>query len=136
MNGMPYAMRGAVLLEAVIAMLVFAVGVTGALLLVATAVRENSAMQYRAQAALLIDSAIANIWTGDRSHAGIVLRFADTAAEFVAWKKRVAMTLPGTDGRPPSIQVSPDSTVTISVFWRTPGSSGFHELVSVTKIGQ
>lgn len=128
--------RGAVLLEAIIAILIFSTGVTGALLLLATAVRENSAALYRAQAAMLIDSALAEMWSGDRSHAGIATRYAATAPTYLNWKARVAATLPGVSGKPPSVLVAPDSTITLAVYWREPGKAAFHELVTVTRVGQ
>ncbi len=128
--------RGVVLLEAIVAILIFSIGVTGALLLVATAVRENGAALYRAQAALLIDGAIADMWTGDRSHTGIATRYAANATTFKEWSTRVAATLPGVAGSTPTVLVSPDNTITITVRWREPGKTAFHELVTVTRVVQ
>lgn len=128
--------RGAVLLEAVISLLVFSIGITGALLLLATSVQVNSATQFRAQAALLIDEAIAGIWTGDRNPAEIGRRYASNAAEYLAWRARVEATLPGATVRPPLIQVGADNTIAVVVNWRAPGADDFHQLVSVTRVAE
>ena len=125
---------GAALLEAIIAILLFSIGVTGALLLLGTAVRENSAAQYRGQAAMLIDAVIADMWTGERSQAGLLARFASTASGFMNWKDRVAASLPGTAEKPPEIDVGADGTVTVKLYWRAPGDGSFHQLVTVTRI--
>ena len=129
-------MRGAMLLEAVIALLVFSIGITGALLLLANSVQANSATQYRAQAALLIDAAIAGIWTGDRNPAEIGRRYAPNADEYLAWRARVESTLPGAAARPPLIQVGAGNTIAVVVNWREPGADDFHQLVSVTRVAE
>lgn len=139
MNRRCYSCRnrilGSALLEAIIAILLFSIGVTGALLLLGTAVQENSAAQYRGQAAMLIDSVIADMWTGERSQAGLLARFASTASGFKNWKDRVAASLPGSAAKPPEIDVGADGTVTVRLYWRASGEGTFHQLVTVTRIG-
>jgi type IV pilus assembly protein PilV len=58
-----------------------------------------------------------------------------TGAQYLAWKTRVAQTLPGvTDDNLPVIGVDADNTVTVTVYWQAPAESGRHNYVAVTRI--
>jgi type IV pilus assembly protein PilV len=126
------AQRGAVLLEALVAIAIFGVGVLGHLELQARAVRHLDAANARGEAARLADALLARMWATDPAR--LALRFGvgpGQAGEddFIAR----ARDLPG-GGDPdnsPEVGVAPGPTpasrrVTIVLRWRAPGESVAH----------
>lgn len=124
---------GSVLLEALLAVVLFSIGLIALLMLLAASIREDSAARYRAQAALLMDEAVASMWAGDRTT--LASRFGPAGADFLAWSARVQSQLPGASAYPPAVQVATDNTVTLTVQWKAGADpAGVHRLLSVTRI--
>jgi len=126
------AQRGAVLLEALVAIAVFGVGVLGHLELQAQAFRHLDAANARGDAARLADALLARMWAGDPARIALRLGAGPGRAgedEFIAR----ARALPG-GGDPdniPEVGVAPGPTpesrrVTIVVRWRSPGEIVAH----------
>jgi type IV pilus assembly protein PilV len=124
---------GSALLEALLAIVLFSIGLIALLMLLTASIREDSAARYRAQAALLVDEAVAVMWAGDRS--SLASRFGANGADFTAWRARVQSQLPGAVAYPPTVQVASDNTVTLTVQWKAGADpTGPHRLLSVTRI--
>ena len=66
---------GFVLIEALIAILIFSIGVLGIVGLQATAVQQSSDARYRAQAAELAQQLLGQMWTGDRTAATLQTQY-------------------------------------------------------------
>lgn len=123
------AVRGAMLLEALVAILIFSVGILGVIGLQASAVKQSSDARYRIEAAALADRLIGRMWSGNRTPANLKTQFetCDTTAcpGFTTWFGEVAARLPGvtsTGVTQPSVQVNGvTGVVTITVFWLAPG---------------
>jgi len=100
--------RGFMLLEVLIALLIFALGVLGLVGLQASAVQQSGQAKYRADATLLANDLIGRMWVSDRSSAALTAAFGSTAngAEYAAWKTRVAGVLPGTASYPPIVTIT------------------------------
>lgn len=138
------AQRGVLLLEVLIALLIFALGVLGLVGLQANASKQSGQTKYRADATLLASDLIGQMWINARDYATLNARFksADGGGPgYLAWKARVVSQLPGADAAPPIVTLVqlapldaivkgasspavglPSSTrVTITVRWKAPG---------------
>ena len=118
------------LLEVLIAILIFSLGILGVVGLQAIAVQQSTDARYRADAAQLVDRLIGQMWTSDRTPANLKKLFktcsTDTCSEYLAWHKAVAKALPGvpaTGPTAPSVDVDDKGRVTISIFWRAPADA-------------
>ena len=137
---------GVMLLEAMIAILIFSLGVLGVVAMQAMAVSASRDAKYRADAALLADELLGKMWASDRT--GSVLKtayegdgmagatspthpVAVDGAAYTTWAARVAATLPGVGDAPPVVLVTEGavgyaSTVQVWVNWRSPNDSTTH----------
>ena len=128
--------RGIVLIEAMIAILIFAIGVASIVGLQVSAIKQSSAAKYRTDASLLIDELIGAMWVTDRTNATLST-FATGNAQYAGWLAGVQSALPGTAANPPQVAVAADNTVTVVVKWKAPNEPAtdpVHSLTVVTKI--
>lgn len=138
---------GVMLLEALIAILIFSIGILGVVGLQATAVKQSTEARYRSEAAHLAEQLIGTMWTSNRQLAALQTQFntcadAATCSGYQAWFTRVRATLPGVvaaSPTEPSVSVDGTGIVTITLFWRSPGDSaaeGPHRFDVQAQIGQ
>lgn len=138
---------GIMLLEGLIAILVFSLGILALVGMQGVAVKQVTDAKYRSDASLLASQLIGTMWVSNRTPAALKASF-DTASgastELTNWKATVAATLPGItdDTNQPTVDVTSlgtvnDGTVTMTIFWRAPGddaSSPIHKYVTVAQI--
>lgn len=134
----PRSQLGFVLLEALIAILIFSFGILAIMGLQGAAINDVRDAKYRSDAALLANQIIGNMWTDDpASNLGnYALNTAGTACQFSGgpaapggsqaqaningWLAQLAANLPGTVANPPQITVDTTSgLVTVTVCWQT-----------------
>lgn len=130
--------RGSTLVEGLLAVVVFSVGLVGLLRLLSGAMVDGANAQYRSEAGLLASDLVGRMWTGDRSLAGLRLRFGDAAAaEYRDWQQRVQATLPGVSdsANAPQVSIGDARDVTITLGWLAPGEDRPHQLLVHTRIG-
>lgn len=116
------------LLEALVAILIFSLGILGVVGLQATAVQQSSDARYRSVAAQLAEQLAGEMWTGDRTITSMKTRYntcATTACPgYDAWYQRVANALPGVNrsgtASEPLVTVDDAGVVVIAVRWRAP----------------
>ena len=131
---------GVMLLEALIAILIFAIGILGIVGLQATAIKQSTDAQFRSDAGLLTSQLLGDMWLSDRSTANLQTEFATNqtiGSRYDAWKKTVLTTLPKAAQYPPVVAVSNDGVVTITVRWlapNEPANSQPHQLVTVAQV--
>lgn len=128
---------GVVLLESLIAILIFALGILGIVGLQATAVKQVADAKYRSQASLLVDQLLGTMWVSDRSAPALQSAFSTGGAGYQGWLGNVTAALPGVAAYPPSVSVDAQGAVTITVRWRAPSedaSTGAHQYVAVAQI--
>jgi type IV pilus assembly protein PilV len=120
--------RGVMLLEALIAILIFSVGILGLVGLQATAVKQSTDARMRSEAALLADRLIGRMWTDNRATAALQAKYntcvTDSCTGYREWVDAVAEALPGVSlDSPlrPAVTVNNAGIVTISIFWKAPG---------------
>jgi len=129
--------RGSTLIEGLLAIVIFSVGLIGLLMLMASTLVDSADAHYRSEASLLASDLVARMWNGDRSLSGLQQRFgnADTA-EYREWQQRVEAALPGAADAPlaPQVTISAQREVTVRLSWRAPRAEAAHRLVVQTQI--
>jgi type IV pilus assembly protein PilV len=141
--------RGFVMIDALIATVIFAVGILGMMALQATASRASGDAKYRSDAAMLTDKLIAQMWLGDVYNNSAL--FATGGATYNTWAATIdcanakALTtscLPQASGTLNKPTVAFDNTnpnapsVTITVKWQSPSDNAAHSYVSITQFAK
>jgi len=121
---------GVMLLEALIAILIFSIGILGIVGMQASTIKASRDGKFRADAALLANELVGQMWVGNRDGATLQGNFQTGGAIYTPWATRVATTLPGAGAteNPPQVTVVPgvvgppqtSSTVTVVVRWQAP----------------
>jgi len=116
---------GVALLEALIGILIFSIGILAVVGMQATAIKTVSDSKYRSEAAFLANQLLTQMWTD----AGNVSQYAypgsgTVPARLTNWVSDVNTRLPGTTTAQPVIAVSgataTGATVQITVYWQLP----------------
>jgi type IV pilus assembly protein PilV len=149
--------QGVMLLEVLIALLIFSIGALGLVGLQAAATRQSNQASFRAEAALLAQDLVGQMWLGARDHATLNAAYsssATTPAGYNAWKDRVKARLPGiveadipnnvAAANLPTVELTQQGAganastrVTITLFWKAPGeppADPSHQYRLVTEI--
>ena len=139
--------RGFMLIEVLVAVLVFSLGVLTIVGLQAAAVQHSTHAQQRADAMLLVDDLIGRMWLTDRNFATLNAGFSTGGPGYTAWLANVGAKLPGSAAHQPTVTVvevpSPggaalsSSLVTVVVNWLPPQAAAGaapHRLTVVTRI--
>jgi type IV pilus assembly protein PilV len=114
---------GVALLEALVGILIFSIGILALMGLQAQSIRNTVEAKYRNEAAYLANKIIGQMWV-DRANLADFDTTAGAGAAMVAWRTQVANTLPrivvgGTNS--PTIAVA-GNQVTVTIFWQMPGA--------------
>ena len=143
---------GFLILEVLVAILIFAIGVLSIVGLQVASVKQSSEAKFRADASMLANELIGRMWVSERDVVTLQNRFAGDnpdapAAEYQRWLDRVAAVLPGIEANPPRVTVEavpagvpgvdPSSLVTIVVQWKAPNeppADPVHNFTVVTQI--
>lgn len=122
---------GSMLLEALIAILIFSMGILAVVGLQAASVKASSDAKYRSDASLLANQLVGQLWASDRTPATLQANFSSPAGPlYAAWQADVVANLPGVATTPPIVLVTPavgttttSSLVTITIFWKMPSEA-------------
>lgn len=131
------AQSGGSLLEGLLAILIFSIGMLSLLMLLSASLVETGNARYRSEASMLASDLIAQMWTGDRSLAELRERFTKPAsADYQRWLATVHARLPGTSGTTnlPTISIDDQRKVKIQMFWQAPGDGKVHQLLTLATI--
>lgn len=115
--------EGVALLEALVGILIFSIGILAMMGLQAHSIRNTVEAKYRNEAAYLANQIVGQMWV-DRANMAAYDTAGGANANMTAWRTRVANTLPGiTVGgtNSPTITVA-GGQVTVTLFWKMPGS--------------
>ena len=142
--------RGVMLIEALIGILIFSIGILALIGMQATALRNTTDARYRSEAAYLANSIISQIRLDAQNLASYDDLAAINYAPRTAWRNQVEATLPGiviaANQLVPSIVVANDpavtfagdvdvsSQVTVTVNWLQPGETQQHQFQVVSYI--
>ena len=121
--------RGVVLLEALIGILIFSLGILALVAMQSLSISNVSNARYRMEAAFLANEILSSAWV-DRGVNGANLPNyqypGGNAAALVTWVDKVNALMPQAGAYPPSVQVAPIPGVasgrqlTVTVRWRAP----------------
>ena len=132
---------GSFLLEALIAILIFSMGILAIVGLQAASIKASGDAKYRSDANMLANQLIGQMWVSDRTAATLRANYQTGGAAYTAWQTDVVGGLPGAAENPPTVAVDlivgpnvTGSRVTITVFWKTPSESTVHQYSVVTQI--
>jgi type IV pilus assembly protein PilV len=115
---------GVMLIEALIGILIFSIGILALIGMQATAIKNTTDARYRSEAAFLANQLVGKMWV-DR--ANLALYTASGYAPRDAWVNTVASTLPGIDLpnniRVPTVAIAAGNEVTVTIQWQQPGET-------------
>lgn len=125
--------RGVVLIEILVAIVLFSIGVLGLIALQAASIKNVGESQYRVEAAILANTLDAQMRTSPA--ATRVIDFASPGgSRYATWASTVTTTLPGADTTPPTVDTSNYPTVTVTITWRAINDSGTRQYVTTTTL--
>lgn len=132
--------HGSVVIEALIAILLFSIGVMAVIGLQAASVSNVSATKYRTDASMLADKVIGEMRVADRST--LTTNYASpSGGAYQAWASAVAGTLPEVAITPlyrPTISfasgVGGGQRVTVTLKWRESSEQSSHQYVTTSEI--
>jgi type IV pilus assembly protein PilV len=123
--------RGVMLIEALVAILIFSIGILAVVGMQAIAIKDVTSAKYRSEAAFLTQELLSQMWTDN----GNIGTYAYTGAgappaKIQVWVNKVQSTLPDGANQLPSVTLTnlvpaaaaapTGATVQITVRWRTP----------------
>ena len=142
------AQQGAFLLEALIGILIFSLGILGIVGLQAQAIRFTNDSEYRAEAVYLANSLISQMWADKRSTLKANYDNYESVGgpKYVLFKADVLSRLPGasapvvkvdpTDGTLPPVVTNSSSVVQVQISWQLPGEPTQHNYTTTGVIAQ
>ena len=142
MNSQPDIARhqsGMILIEALLAILIFSLGILALVGLQATAIKQSADAKYRTEAALLANEIIGQMWVSDRTTAVLQANFnSPGGAAYNNWFARVSGILPGAAANsPPAIAIDGQGIATVTVNWiapNEPADAPIHNYVAMAQI--
>lgn len=131
--------RGVMLIEVMVAVLIFALGVLGIVSLQGAAMSQVSDAKYRSDAAILANQLIATMWMGDKTPSVLQTTYnsAGPGAGYTTWKGKVTGALPGVSSNPPTVTVDNAGIVTVTIYWQppnAPSTASPHQYVAVAQV--
>ena len=124
--------KGSILLEALIAILIFSMGILALMGMQATAINTVSESKYRSDSGFLANRIIGQIWADRTNFASYACNPCTTTGtgnvDTRAWATEIqsgALQLPGvTDAaNQPTITLGANNQVQVQIFWRTPNAT-------------
>jgi type IV pilus assembly protein PilV len=124
------AQRGGLLLEALIGILLFSIGILAVVALQGSATKAVTEAKFRSDASFLADQLVGQIWANRANTATYAYAGGTAPAVLATWINLVNTRLPNSINYPPSVQVTPTAyagpptytanQITISLFWQLP----------------
>lgn len=150
--------RGFTLIEGLVSILIFSIGVLALVGLQTTSIRQSTQSQYRGDASLLANELVGGMWAAEGmaintasaalAHASFLAELqaqyagasGSGGAQYMAWFARVSAALPGTAANQPSVVVNgATGQVTITISWKAPNEPAaepVHNFVTATQISR
>lgn len=110
--------RGVALLEALLGILIFSIGILAVVGMQAMAIKTVADSKYRMDASFLVNEIIGEMWANRANLAQYEYSGGTPPAVLTAWIKKVNNTLPGAATNPPEIEIDAGNVVTITIYWQ------------------
>jgi len=134
LSGQKNTQVGSIMLEALIGVLIFSLGILALIAMQARAIQLGTDASLRSNAAFLANQLLSQMWVSNK---------ATLAASFqpnggAVWKAQVEATLPGVVDRnlPPLVVVDANNNVTITIRWQAPHERMAHTYTMVAQVGE
>ena len=135
MKTIPPQQRGSVLLESMIAILIFSMGILAIVGLQAASTKNTASAKYRTDASMLANQIIGQMWADDKTTATLQTGYnSPSGAKYLTWKTSVANALPGVASNAPTIAIDASNVATVTVWWQSPGEAKPHNYVAIARI--
>lgn len=125
------------LIEALVSIVIFSIGILAIVALQVVSVRQSSNAKYRSDAALLVNQLIGQMWVSDRTTTTLQTNFNTGGAQYNNWAAAVQARLPTASASAPTVAVAADGQVTINVFWKAPNeqaSDPQHQFTAIARV--
>jgi type IV pilus assembly protein PilV len=135
-----FKQQGSVILESLIAILIFSVGILAIVGLQGVSIKNVAGAKYRTDASLLANQIIGEMWVADKTSAtALQANFNSPAGvKYLTWTSSVQQALPGVvsgvGGTLPIIVIDGNNQATITIQWQSPGEAAPHQHVTVARI--
>ena len=139
--------RGITIVEVLVSLLIFSVGLLGVVSLYGSAVRTSTSAEFRTMAAMLASDLIGRMWMSDRRFTTLQGTYSSTnqGGGYIAWKDTVTKSgLPDAAMYPPQVSFTTEggggttavnsSRVTITIRWKAPGDDQVHQYVATAQM--
>jgi type IV pilus assembly protein PilV len=135
--------QGVVLLEALIGILIFSLGVLALVAMQAVSISNVSNARYRTEAAFLANEIISQMWVDRGAGYANLATYAvsggsASGAPAQAWVNKVRLELPGSDANPPEVAITTPAAggrqVTVTLRWKAPDAVTVSNHVAVAFI--
>ncbi|TXH32937.1 MAG: type IV pilus modification protein PilV [Burkholderiaceae bacterium] len=141
-RGTQKTQAGVMLLEALVAILIFSVGILGIVKLQATSIQQSSAAEYRTIASMMANDVISQMWVSDKTPATLKTNFesAGGGTAYTQWQSQViASGLPGVSAtqNAPTIAITggtASSQAVVTVFWKAPFEADVRRFTAIAQI--
>lgn len=148
-RGTQKTQAGVMLLEALVAILIFSVGILGIVKLQATSIQQSSAAEYRTIASMMANDVISQMWVSDKTPATLKTNFesASGGTAYTQWQSQViASGLPGVSAtqNTPTIAITSvaaggtggtaSSQAVVTVFWKAPHEADVRRFTAIAQI--
>jgi type IV pilus assembly protein PilV len=132
--------EGVMLLEALLGILIFSVGILAVVGMQSMAVKTVAESKYRMDASFLANEVIGDMWVNRSNLASYAYTGGTYPAVLTEWGARLESSLPGIADNPPEIEIGAGNTVTVTIYWQHPEEAGLspkpspHEYKAITSI--
>lgn len=130
--------KGSMVLEAMISILIFSIGILAIIGLQAASIKSAAGAKYRTDASLLANQIIGQMWIADKTNATLVGNFSSpSGARYTTWKAAVAQALPGVAGvaaNQPTVVIDANNMVTVTLFWQAPNEDAPHSYTTIAVV--
>jgi type IV pilus assembly protein PilV len=133
----PVRQQGFALMDALVSIAVFGLGITGMAGLQATLLAQNTQSNYRVQAAAFANSLV-GVALADTPNLACYAgangcRSTIASATLTSWRQEVLSALPGAADVPPQLELGADGMFTIRLFWKLPREDVTHNYILTTQ---
>lgn len=120
--------QGVVLLESLLAIVVFSIGVLTMVSFQSLAIKNSIQSKYRTDASYLANQIVGEMWVKDPTTLSSYAGTYNTTA--TPWGSRISTTLPAGSG---TVAVAAD-TITVTISWKAPGETATHNFTQTARI--
>lgn len=120
------------LLEGLIGILIFSIGVLAIVGLQTAAVKNVSDTKYRANASFLANQVIGQMWADNPT--SLAADYNTGGGKFTVWKNSFATDNAFLPNGNATIVVGAGNVVTVTITWQAPGDVGVHTYTTTTQV--